>query len=187
MGLTVTCPGDNNDTSRPAIVTGMMQSVKCQVCSLKLTSPKDLDPKEKDIIGEVEFGPNILSGKFDEQGVQHYSIYLTDIIGQRLSDALANVSVDREVDRMQDGCCRSDAYSKRLATTLPENVTAFRLEVVPVLLPENGGKSMPAGPLTDVVVDWVDSVFVRSSHAQQLQLCQHLLLVVVLAVASWKG
>lgn len=187
MPLRVFCPPENNDTSTPATVTGMTPSVKCQVCDLKLTSPKDLDPKETDVLVEVEFGPNIVNGGFNEDDIDFYSIYLTDMVGERLMHAVANVSVDKSADRKQETCCNSAAYSERLAAQLPVNVTSFRLEVVPVLLQSSGGQTLPAGPLTDVVVDWVDRLFVRSSQAHQARSWKQLIPVVVLFVAAWKS
>eukprot|EP00927_Polykrikos_kofoidii_P054527 TRINITY_DN4893_c0_g1_i1.p2 TRINITY_DN4893_c0_g1~~TRINITY_DN4893_c0_g1_i1.p2 ORF type:complete len:151 (-),score=35.44 TRINITY_DN4893_c0_g1_i1:220-672(-) len=115
----------------------------------------------------VSFGANSQEGNITEVGISHYAVFLADEGGQRLPglEPVKNVSLQETVkEPLRSDCCQADTYSNVIVKAeLPENVTTVRLEVVPVL--DDNSEFLPAGLLTDFVVDWEDVAFFRAGAA----------------------
>jgi len=153
------CPFHNNESTAQPNVTGDLRVVKCRVCGLRLAARKDLDPRANQIMIEVRFGHNLISGVFEETGISRYAIFVTDSSGARLPDMPEVMNVTVRGDANTTTCCDDSAYAVRVEATLPLNVSVARLEVVPV--PEFE-MPLPAGLLTEPFADWADRAFVTS-------------------------
>eukprot|EP00435_Cladocopium_sp_Y103_P010681 s2618_g2.t1 len=81
---------------------------------------------------------------FGQEHIIEYRVYLVDAVQRRLTPALAVVPKDVQGEI----CCRVDSYRAHIFTVLPTGYTRFM--VVPV---SNLGNEMPAGTLSDDVVD----------------------------------
>lgn len=128
----------------------------------------------------------MLDGHVTEIGITKYSIFLTDREGVRLPgmDAVLNVTAVNITVANAKQCCEAALYSGiRIAAVLPTNYTGVRVEVVPVSEGVNGSVVMPAGLITDVVLDWYDPAFLRSSRARHSFGCSCPLLFVAAASA----
>eukprot|EP00927_Polykrikos_kofoidii_P023403 TRINITY_DN21593_c0_g1_i1.p1 TRINITY_DN21593_c0_g1~~TRINITY_DN21593_c0_g1_i1.p1 ORF type:complete len:622 (+),score=99.48 TRINITY_DN21593_c0_g1_i1:164-2029(+) len=186
--LILRCPMWNDISSRPPDVLpvsfrdgdNFLRLVRCSICSLRLDAPKDLDPRPRWIMAEITFGPNMRDGIPTEVGIDQYRVFVTDHDGSRLQNMLEvlNVSKGANIVRNSTQCCDVSAYRGiRVVALLPLNVTEVRLEVVPVV----DGHAMPAGLVTDPVIDWFDNAFVRVTSGTQLPISSFPLVVAVWA------
>jgi len=139
------CPIWNIDPMRRPDVEGEFR-LRCQVCGLRQAQLQDMDTRAGYLLVDVTFGPNMLDGVVNEDDIFGYAVFLTDLAGNRLTTAVAQVD---PANKTAEFCCRENAYTARVATKFPQGRSQVLLEIVPVT--QVG--PLPAGLLTNAVVD----------------------------------
>ncbi|CAK9069849.1 unnamed protein product [Durusdinium trenchii] len=155
--LLFTCPGTNKDPNRNQDLTGGHYGVKCWICSFDSSALKDgfltdVDLRTGYIQVDLKFGPNMLGSTLNEEHIDGYAIFLTDLEGDRYDFSNPVVSVPKKFGSglAANGCCEEDAYSARVTTQLPDGVTQVRFEVAPIL---TGLGPLAVGRISAPVVD----------------------------------
>lgn len=179
--MTFGCPEGNTDPFRSSDVDGDYR-VRCWVCGLPSRVPQDSSPTVNYILTDIRFGPNVVDGIVNEDGISSYNVYLCDVNGSRIqTEEVASV----EAQGLTAACCTVDLYLVPIAAYIPpEAGGAVRFEIVPVV--DIG--PLPAGVFSASVVDWTGAVLTSHSWRQQLMLSEMgpatLMMVVALAFVT---
>lgn len=142
--LQLTCPENNLDLWRLPEASDVLPMTKCRVCGFGQVGD-DQDPRRGYYESDIYFGQNSIESVISEEHIIEYRVYLVDAVKRRLTPALAVLPKNDENDEI---CCRVDSYRAHIFTVLPTGYQRFM--VVPV---SNLGNEMPAGTLSDNVVD----------------------------------
>lgn len=141
--LQLTCPENNVDLWHLPEASDVLPTTKCRVCGFGQVGD-DQDPRRGYYESDIYFGQNSIESVISEEHIIEYRVYLVDAVQRRLTPALAVLPKNDEGEI----CCRVDSYRAHIFTVLPTGYQRFM--VVPV---SNLGNEMPAGTLSDNVVD----------------------------------
>ncbi|CAJ1419812.1 unnamed protein product [Effrenium voratum] len=137
--LVFACPGTNRDPKRYQDLQTGHYGVKCWICSFDDSSLQDgmlpdVDLRTGYLLVDLKFGPNMLGNTLDENSIDGYAIFMTDLAGDRISESpVSTVAKLYGSSLAKGGCCEAAAYSARVTVKLPPGVAEVRFEVAPIL------------------------------------------------------
>jgi len=140
----LTCPENNVNLWYLPEASDALPLTKCRVCGFGQVG-QDQDHRKGYYESDIFFGQNSIESMITEDPIVEYRVYLVDAMNRRLTRVLAVVPKGPEEETT---CCRADSYRAHIFTVLPPGYKRFM--VVPV---SNLGKEMPAGTVSDDVVD----------------------------------
>eukprot|EP00438_Fugacium_kawagutii_P033951 Skav211157 [mRNA] locus=scaffold413:428716:430196:+ [translate_table: standard] len=96
----------------------------------------DVDLRTGFLMVDLKFGPNMLGNILDEDWIDGYAIFMTNLAGDRFNFSSPMVSIPKKFQNtnLAGACCDESAYSARVTAEFPPGETQdVRFEVVPIL------------------------------------------------------